>query len=249
MIGKVLQHSLFPELEQEFMERMRKMNSVSIISSDLTDLKRKKTRFENQHLLHDIPREGVLGMPKASPVYFDRTPSLFVPYNCIKSYRTTHACVHFYIDDYHFSTVWKNLEQTLRNLAKYDAVISTDDSVFLDVPLIDNLCNVYKNRVFTAVGQRMGLKVVPSFSCGNPKDIAFYCDGLPEGGCIAVGGMGTNITRSKRAIFKYCVTEMCKRKHPNLLLVYGNNVDLGLDIPVVKIPTFVEYLRKKVDNG
>lgn len=56
--------------------------------------------------------------------------------------------------------------------------------------------------------------------------------------------MGTNGCRSKQDIFRYCVKEMVRIKHPNALLVYGTNQDLGLDIPVLRIPTFVEKFHK-----
>lgn len=242
------QLSLFPNWEQKKISQVRKFRSISTIASNISDCNKRKLKFENEHLLHGIPREGILEMPKARPVYLKSLPKLYVPFNCLKKCNTTHACVHFYIDDYRFNRVWQNLEHYMEMFVKYDVVISTDNSVFLDVPLIDNMCNVFKNRVFTAVGQRMGVNVIPSFSCGNPKDIDLYCDGLPDGGCIAVGGMGTNKNRSERAIFKYCVREMCERKHPNLLLIYGNNTDLDLDIPVVRIPTYVENLRKRLSK-
>lgn len=237
--------SIFPEWEQEFAIPQRTFHTTSTIPLGASNHRKQKLRIENEHLLNGIEREGFLGMPKALPVYMERVPDLFVPYCCRKSCQTTHACIHFYIDDYKFNAVWGRLEQTLKSLSKYDAVISTDDSVFLDLPLIDNMRNVFKNRVFTAVGQRMGLNVIPSFSCGNPVDIEFYCDGLPEGGCIAVSCMGTDSTRSQQLMLKYCVQEMCKRKHPDLLLVYGSKTDLGVSVPIVRIPTFVDNLRNR----
>lgn len=57
--------------------------------------------------------------------------------------------------------------------------------------------------------------------------------------------MGTNGCRSKQDIFRYCVKEMVRIKHPNALLVYGTNQDLGLDIPVLRIPTFVENFTNR----
>ena len=202
-------------------------------------------KFENSHLLKGLEFEGPLEMPKASPMCLDTVPEVYVPFNCLNAAHGSHVCVHFYIHDYLFKRIWGGLEEYLEHLARYDAVIATDDSVFMDVPLVANLCSVYRNRLFTAVGQRMGVNVIPSFSCGNPRDIDIYCDGLPEGGCIAVGGMGTNRTHAQRSIFRYCVRAMCARKHPDMLLVYGSDVDLGLNVPVVHIPTFVEQLRKR----
>ena len=195
------------------------------------------------HLLKGLTTEGFLGLPKAAPVHLTYIPDTFVPYNCLKYYPNRHIGVHFFIHDYRFTRVWSHLEETLRSLAKYDVVIATDDSLFLDVPLIANLRNLYKNRLFTAVGQRMGLTVIPSFSCGNPKDINLYCDGLPQGGCIAVGGMGTNKSPANRIIYEYCLREMCKQKRPDLLLLYGGDPPSGVDVPIYKIPTFIEKFQ------
>lgn len=91
--------------------------------------------------------------------------------------------------------------------------------------------------------------MVPSFSCGDPKDVESYCEGLPEGGCIAVGGMGTNRSPALKAIFRYCVSEMVRIKHPDMLLVYGSKADLKLDIPVINIPTYVDKLRRLNRKG
>lgn len=235
--------SLFQGVKQPDVESQKTQTLTS--TTDLSTYQKRILQYENMHLLEGVQREGPLGMPKAQPVYIEHYPTEYVPFSNLKSCTSTHVGVHFFIYDYLFKCIWSRLEFYLNKLKKYDLVISTDDSVFLDFPLIDNLRNVYKSRVFTVVGQKMGVNVVPTFSCGNPNDIDFYCDGLPEGGCIAVGGMGTNSSRGKRALFKYCVEEMCKRKHPDQLLIYGSDVKLDLNIPIVRIPTFVEQLRAK----
>lgn len=214
--------------------------TLTRLKPGLSEHRQRILKYENMHLLEGIPREGILGMPKANPIHLTSFPTIYAPYNCRKSFNSNYIGIHFFIHDYLFKHVWSNLEYTLTQLSKYDLVFSTDDSVYLDRPLIDNLRNIYKNRVFTAVGQRMGMTIVPTFSCGNPDEIEFYCDGLPDGGCIAVGGMGTNRSHSQRAIVRYCVQEMVKRKHPDMLFTYGITYDLGLDIPIVRIPPFIE---------
>lgn len=240
-MNKVFQTELFAEDKPVCSDQHQYYSVLNAISEH----KRRIMEFENQHLLEGVEREGILGMPKAKPVHVETVPKVFIPYNQVNSQKSNSVGVHFYIYDYLYNSVWVQLVRCLMRLMRFPLVISTDDSVFLDRPLIDNLRNVYKSRVFTVVGQRMGVNVVPTFSCGNPKDVDYYCDGLPDGGCIAVGGMGTNRNRSLRAIFKYCVREMCERKHPDKLLIYGSNVDLELDIPIVRIPTFVESLRNR----
>jgi hypothetical protein len=235
---------LFPELEETENEKVNKM-FLREKSTYESEYRRKIRQFENIHLLADIPREGHFQMPKAQPVNVNEFPQFYIPYSNLRKGMPVHIGVHFFIHDFLFGNVWNNLKKVLLELKKYDLVISTDDSVFMDTPLFDNMRVVFKNRAFTAVGQKLGVNVIPCFSCGDPKYIEYYCDGLPEGGCIAVSAMGTNRKRSVTKIFKYCVHEMCERKHPETLLVYGSNADLGLNIPVIHIPTFVEDLRKR----
>ena len=205
---------------------------------------RRICRFENIYLLKDIPAEGPFDMPKCEPVHIKRIPGSFVPYCCLSSHTKSNIGVHFFIHDYRFHHIWGRLEQTIKALRRFELVLSTDDSVFLDAPLIANLHSIYKSRVFTAVGQRLGVNVVPTFTCGSPNDIDYYCDGLPERSCIAVGGMGTNKSESIQAIFRYCVQEMCKRKHPELLLIYGSNTKLDVDTPIIRISPFIGKFKK-----
>lgn len=242
------QSSLFAESDEMHSLPIRQL-FADLSVSEMSEYRRRIRKFENVYLLNGIRRGGWYQMPKANPVNLDKLPDEFVPFNCLKSCKSTNVGVHFFIHDYLFRSVWDNLEATFARLAKYDLVIATDDSVFMDLPLMDNMRNVYKNRVFTAVGQRLGLTVVPSFSCGDPKDVESYCEGLPEGGCIAVGGMGTNRSPALKAIFRYCVSEMVRIKHPDMLLVYGSKADLKLDIPVINIPTYVDKLRQLNRKG
>lgn len=112
-MGKVIRLSLFPELEQQLVEEKNKLQSPTIFSQGMSLHRQRILKIENEHLLKSIPREGKLGMPKASPIYLDRIPKIFVPFCNLKSCRTTHACVHFYIHDYKFKQVWNNLKKTL----------------------------------------------------------------------------------------------------------------------------------------
>ena len=80
------------------------------------------------------PLEGKYDMPVLEPVH-DCSPSKLVPFHiAVSGQRKPEGWYHFYEDDYQFERFWKTPDKYIPKLKNYDGGISTDFSVYLDMP-------------------------------------------------------------------------------------------------------------------
>lgn len=54
--------------------------------------------------------------------------------------------VHFFLYDYKFERIWKNPEQDIERLQNYQAVLSPDFSMYLEMNPTMQLYNTFRNR-------------------------------------------------------------------------------------------------------
>lgn len=159
----------------------------------------------------------------------DYVPSKLVGFNQVLSKSGYNACVHFFIDDFKFLTVWRNLHVQIDRLKKYEGCFSPDFSLYTDYPLSTQLFNVYRNMTVGQHFQRMGLICVPTASWSDERSYEFCFDGLPNESTLAISTVGIQ-GKGKRAkeatrLYRQGVKELIDRKHPTRLLIYGSEVD------------------------
>lgn len=159
----------------------------------------------------------------------DYLPSKLVGFNQVLSKSGYNACVHFFIDDFKFLTVWRNLQAQIDRLARYEGCFSPDFSLFTDYPLSVQLFNVYRNMTIGQHFQRMGLKCVPTASWSDERSYEFCFDGLPSESTLAISTVGVQGkgkgNKEATELYRRGVKELIKRTHPTRLLIYGNEVD------------------------
>lgn len=54
--------------------------------------------------------------------------------------------VHFFLYDYRFERVWKNPDNDIEKLSRYQAVLSPDFSMYLEMAPVMQLYNMFRNR-------------------------------------------------------------------------------------------------------
>jgi hypothetical protein len=65
-----------------------------------------------------------------------------------------------------------------------------DHSIFVDVPDVVNMYNVYKSRFAGAYWQHCGYNVIPTLTYGNADSFRYCFDGFPERSVVALGCLG-----------------------------------------------------------
>lgn len=164
------------------------------------------------------------GFPVVKP-FNGFLPPKFVGFNYVNS-KTSHSCgIHFYVDDYQFERLWRSPELYLNTLARFRCMISTDFSIYVDMPHPMKVWNVFRNRFFAAWWQARGLEVIPNVSWADPGSFDYCFDGLPQRSVIAVNSMGANRHHLTKYLWLKGFEEVLGRLDPCLVLRYGERVD------------------------
>ncbi len=68
--------------------------------------------------------------------------------------------VHFYMHDYKFERVWNNPKKYLPILKKFKGVITTDFSLYREMPIAMQIWNTYRNRALAYYLQSNGINII-----------------------------------------------------------------------------------------
>lgn len=94
--------------------------------------------------------------------------------------------VHFFLYDYKFERIWRNPEQDIERLQNYQAVLSPDFSMYLEMNPTMQLYNTFRNRWCGAYWASKGMRVIPTVSWGDSSTFDFCFLGIPKGSTVAV---------------------------------------------------------------
>ena len=71
-------------------------------------------------------------------------PTRAIPFDKITGTKDYEQWIHFYIHDYSFERMWNNPKQYLPLLEKFKGVITTDFSLYREMPLAIQIWNTYR---------------------------------------------------------------------------------------------------------
>lgn len=191
------------------------------------------------------------GIPDLDPCDF--VPSDLAAWNVSRQREYAAAnggCIHYFLDDYRFETVWSSPERLLPRVLEVGASLTPDFSLWDDMPLCASVWNVYRSRWCGAYWQSHGVKVIPTVHWGTPETYQFCFDGIPEDSVVATSSVGAWKYKSDQIGFRDGIQELVDRCRPKLILAYGKlRYCDGLDLPEVReYPDFWDRRRKQI-NG
>jgi hypothetical protein len=171
-------------------------------------------------LLKDAQIVGEWDMPfvRAS----ERVPNQLVSFDKFKVGSDRDKWVHFYIHDCQFERVWNRPQHYLEKLKHCQGVISTDFSLYTNMPLAQQLWNTYRNRTLANWFQRNGIEVIPNVRWGDEKSYTFCFDGIEPGKTVAIGTHGCIKKKQDKLEFQRGLEAMLERLYPETIIVYGN---------------------------
>lgn len=152
-------------------------------------------------------------------------PDDIIGFNYAKTSENYDAGVHFYLDDYQFERIWNNPTDYIEILEKYSCVFSPDFSLYMDMPIIMKMWNIYRSRLIGQFLQKQGIKVIPTISWAEKETFDFCFDGIPKGSIVSISTIGVKQDKEAFKIWKDGVDEMIKRIEPSTILIYGGKVD------------------------
>lgn len=137
------------------------------------------------------------------------------------------AFCHFFIDDYRFERVWNDPARYVPVIKNYAGALMTDFSTYHIMPLPMQYWNMYRNRALAYYWQQNGIEVIPTLQCGDPRTYDYAFEGLPIGGTYAVSNNGLMKDAYNRRFFYESLLIGVQAVHPDVLVCYGNEVDLS----------------------
>lgn len=169
--------------------------------------------------LYDPNRtEGKYNMPILKPV--DYVPKRMMGFNYAKTSTDYGATLHFYLDDYQFERIWNSPMQYLPLMAKFDACLTPNYSIYLDYPEAAKIWNTWRSRLMGQVMQDYGITTIPIVYWSTESSYEWAFDGLPEYSTLSINDFN-RANEESRKLWDAGVEELIRRKHPTRILLYG----------------------------
>lgn len=133
--------------------------------------------------------------------------------------------VHFYMHDYKFERVWNNPSRYLPILKKFEGVVTTDFSIYRNMPISMQIWNTYRNRALSYWLQSNGVDIIPNVRWGDERTYEFAFEGLEKGGTFAVSTNGCIQNKLDRYYFEKGFRKMVEILEPSTIVVYSSMSD------------------------
>lgn len=202
-------------------------------------MKSKEVRLDQKLLRNQFESNNSYGIPTVKKCELRNKNLKFIAYDQIGTYKrnSEDKSIHFFIDDYKFNVVYNSPEKCFKKLARFEAVLTPDFSLFTDMPLTLQILSVFKSRWCGAYWQDKGLKaVIPTITWGDERSYEFCFLGIEEGSIVAVSTLGVH---KKKELFMKGYNTMMERIRPKLIYCYGKPFS-EMDGEII----FIEYLSK-----
>ena len=182
-----------------------------------------------------------LSAPDLAPVSASMVPDALISYADIPKRKprpprdpSVRYGVHFYIDDYRFSAVLKDIQRVISILRDYSAVLTPDYSLYRDMDLTVQRINILRSRMVGYLMQEAGLTVIPTVSWSDERSYEFCFDGLPENSVLSVSSVGVLRDKEARQLFIKGYHAMIERLKPACVMFYGSLPEelKGINVPI-----------------
>ena len=152
-------------------------------------------------------------------------PDDLIGFNYMMSNKDKNVGIHCFVDDYQFERLWNNPYKYVDIILEYDAFLTPDFSLYMDMPMAMKIWNVFRSRLIGQFLQNAGMEVIPTISWAEEETFDFCFDGIAQGSVVAVSTIGVKQNEYSMEIWRQGMDEMIKRIQPSAILVYGGIVD------------------------
>ena len=183
----------------------------------------------NPELAEGAKFTGLFEFPTIEPLKEIVIPKYLVPFSeRNKAKYPSETFVMFYEHDDRFADVIRDPDEYIDDFARFAGIISPDNSLYRDMPLACQICNIYRNRLIGSYYQRHGIKVIgncrwgddrtySSDTLGEPVSFA----GLPTDSIVSVGTYGCIQSKRDKEQFRNGLAAMIDYLKPAAIIVYG----------------------------
>lgn len=206
--------------------------------------------LENYGTFQPFSVSGKFEIPAIAPV----TELKPLEWRCFGEYRTLsinpNTGIHFFTDDYRFTSCWRQPLKYADMFARAGAVMSPDFSMYRDMPLALQLYSHYRKHWLGQFWQTSGAVVIPTISWSDSASWDFCFDGEPRGGIVAVSTVGVKRDKEAFGLFSAGWSEMLDRLSPKRVIVCGEVFDfMARDVLVEQFGAFTDKFVKMRKEG
>lgn len=230
------------------------------IEPDCESISFKKNRYD------DVFKEAILrGALYTSTYNFplcewaEEVPEQIVPFDKINQFKKDKKkyWVHFYIKDVKFEKLWKNPLKYLSLLQGFQGCIMPDYSLYRDMPIAQQIYNVFRNRVLAYFFTKNGIKTIFNLSFSDERSLPFALEGVPKQSVLAVSNLGTMASKCDAGCFEWILDALLLKAKPKDLVLFGsvnNNiihicVSRGVALHLFKPIWDTSFITKETKNG
>lgn len=207
-----------------------------------------RERTMNTYNLDDYDErraEGFYQMPTLERI--DYIPEDLIGFNYVLSSNKYDKCVHFFVDDYQFERIWNDPHNYIYNLKQFDATLTPDFSLYMDMPMAMKIWNVYRSRLIGQICQDAGMRVIPTLSWAEKETFKFCFDGIPKNSTVAVSTIGVKRDKEATKIWIAGMDEAIKKLQPKNILVYGG--DIGYDFGNINVKYYNNSVTERMKES
>lgn len=155
--------------------------------------------------------------------------------------------IHFFIDDVSFEQIW-NPRYTARDidiLCRFKGMFTPDFTLDPRLSQWQEQFNIFRSRTIGQLVQRRGGIVIPTIGWSFRRSFDYCFCGLSEGGTVAISTNGVLNNCVSLRLFKEGVFELERRLRPEVIFIYGNQIELRTNARQIWHPnTQIVHLRK-----
>lgn len=131
------------------------------------------------------------------------------------------AVITFYRNDERLVKVWMNPKAQIANLARAQAVIAPDFSVYIDMPRHERVSSVSQSRKVGTLFASHGLTCIPTLRWATPDDYDFCFLGVVASSVVAISTLGAIRSKEERFYFLDGLKTMIEVLAPSNVIVHG----------------------------
>ena len=202
--------------------------------------------------------DGVLEIPKINSPKEIIIPTSMIPYSKRNYSKNFSDCLVFYEHDQNFAEVIRNPKDFVDDILRFPAVVTPDNSLYRDAPLITQIANTFRNRAIGHVLQEAGAYVITNVRWSDersyttkvlPEKFAFL--GAPKNSIVSIGTYGCISGKENKHYFREGLEAMLDELKPQVVLVYGSMPKKIFDgikskTNFINYPDWISKVRKKV---
>ena len=173
----------------------------------------------------------------------------FLPFSSDRqgNFATKNNAVHFFIDDYRFSNIWRNPARYIKKFQEYKFVLTPDFSQYLDISRAERIFNAYKRQLIGFFWKKNNVNIIPTVCWDDESSYIYSIDCIENGTAVALSTVGIK-TDKEIELFINGFNYLKNIIEPCFYVIYGGNRDFLPKIEHDKLH-IIEPFYKNIKKG